>query len=586
MLVLGVNLSHDRSACLLRDGEIVVAIEEERLDRMKHSEGFMVHGYFQRLSKVLPMKAITYCLAAADVGLDELDLVVGNRPLHDGSAGRLLRELPIKDKTKIRELPLPSHHLAHAWAGYQTSPFDDAAVLVVDGIGSRIPGSGRLEKHTVFAAEGTKLTLAEATSYAEDFSDIGLGLFYEFFTAKLGFITKWGHENFGLFSCGGYLEAGKTMGLAPYGRPRPDWGRLLQYDGTDVHVELATLERSYDKWYAAEGDGFDPAARDSWKSQFAKDVARKAQDELEEAMVYLARKARELTGARNLCLTGGVGLNSVANQRIAAEAGFEGLYIAPPAGDAGIAIGVAAYGYHEILGGTGRHHMASAATGRTYTDTEIRTALDAAGPKVTYQPAPVSRVAELLASHHVVAWVQGGSEIGPRALGQRSMLADPRHPDIRDYLNVVVKHREPFRPYAPSVLREHAGRWFELTGDSPFMLLVPRVRDERRDLVPAITHVDGTARVQTVDAEVNPRYHEVISAFHELTGVPLVLNTSYNDAGEPIVETPEDAVRTFLNTEIDHLYIGPYLVSKRDRTLRPDHPANRPSVNGAWDVSP
>jgi carbamoyltransferase len=574
--VLGLNLSHDRSACLFRDGEIIAAIEEERLDRMKHSEGFLVHGYFDRLSKVLPMKAITYCLAAGDIGIDDLDLVVGNRPLNDGAVHRILREMPIKDKSKIRALPLPSHHLAHAYCGYFTSPFEDAAILVVDGIGSRMPESNRLEKHIIFEAHKNKIGLAATTTYADDFSDFGLGLFYEYLTAKLGFITRWGHPEFGVFKCGGYLEAGKTMGLAPYGRPRPDWEQLLEYDGNDVIARADKLDQLYAQWKAAEGRDYEPSVRGSWDAQFAKDIARKAQDELEEAMLYLAHRTHAVTGSARLCLTGGVALNSVANQRVVAEGPFEEVFISPPAGDAGTAIGAAAFGYYELLGGDRRSRFTSAGIGRHYSVDEMADALDEVREDVTIRKANVAEVATLLANHHVVGWFQGGSEIGPRALGHRSILADPRHPGMRDYLNHVVKHREPFRPYAPSVLAEHASYWFELCGESPYMLLVSEVNRERRELVPAITHVDGTARVQTVQRDVHPLYHRLISQFHELTGVPLVLNTSFNDAGEPIVESPADAVRTFLSTELDHLYLDPYLVSKKDRTLPDSHPAHHP----------
>ncbi|MFI9010020.1 carbamoyltransferase [Actinosynnema sp. NPDC053489] len=573
MLVLGLNLSHDRSACLIRDGEIVVAVEEERLDRMKHSEGFLVHGYFERLTKTLPMRSVTYCLDAAGVGIDEVDLVVGNRPLHDGAVRRLLRELPIRDKSKVRELPPPSHHLAHAYCAYATAPFDDTAILVVDGIGSRLPGSDRLEKHSFFHGRDGRVTPVAATSYDADFGTVGLGLFYEFFTAKLGFVTRWGHPGFGVFGCGGYLEAGKTMGLAPYGRPRPDWGPLLEHEDDDVTVRVRTLEEAFTKWLAAEGEEFAAAGTDSWRTAFARDVARKAQDELEEAMVRLARRAKELTGASRLCLTGGVALNSVANQRIVAEGLFDEVHISPPAGDAGIAIGAAAYGYHELLGGTRRGRFTTAGVGRRYSEDDVLRALDDVRDRVRVRRAGTDEVARLIADRHVVGWFQGGSEIGPRALGHRSLLADPRHPAMRDYLNTVVKHREPFRPYAPSVLAEHAGAWFDLRGDSPYMLLVPRVRPERRDLVPAITHVDGTARVQTVEAGVNPPFHALIRQFHALTGVPLLLNTSFNDAGEPIVETPADALRTFLRTEIDHLYLGGLLVDKPGRVLPVGHPA-------------
>jgi carbamoyltransferase len=573
MWVMGVNLSQDRSVCLMEDGRVVVAVEEERLDRIKHSEGFLVKGYFERLSKVIPMKAITYCLEAAGIGIDDLDLVVGNRPLNDGSARRLRRDLPIRDKSKIRELPAPSHHLAHACAGYFPSPFEEAAVLVVDGVGSRIPGSGRIEKHTIYRAQGTKLTPVSSMSYAPDYSDVGLGLLYEFFTAKLGFVTKWGQPSWGSFESGGYLEAGKTMGLAPYGRPRPDWEQLLELDGDDVSVTIEKLRAAYTRWHREEGEGFDGTAPESWRSQFAMDIARKAQDEIEAAMVHLAERARRATGLRRLCLTGGVALNSVANQRVSELGIFDELYILPPAGDAGTCIGAAAYGYHELLGATERHHLASAAVGRRYCETEVLDALRGAGSRVDFKRTGLEEVAGLLADRQVVGWFQDGAEIGPRALGQRSILADPRHPAMRDYLNVIVKHREPFRPYAPSVLAEHAGTWFDLRHSSPFMLLVPSLSHECASRVPAIAHVDDTARVQTVSRVSNPTYHELISRFHQLTGVPMLLNTSFNDAGEPIVETPADAVRTFLNTEMDYLSIGPFLASKPGRVLPAEHPA-------------
>lgn len=576
MYVLGINLSHDRAACLVEDGRIVVAIEEERLDRLKHSEGFIIHGHFEKLSKVLPMKAVTYCLDTAGIGIDDVDIVVGNRPLGDGAHERILRELPIRDKSKIHELPMPSHHLSHAYAGYLASPFEQAAVLVVDGVGSRVPGTGRIEKHTIFDGEGTTLRPVHAETFPEDWSEVGLGLFYSFFSARLGFVTRWGHPTFGDFGCGGYTEAGKTMGLAPYGRPRPDWAPLLTVKGGNVSARTEDLEQAWADWYAADGAGYDPKAKGSWDHPFAKDVAFKVQQETEEAMLHLARHAHELTGRNKLCITGGVALNSVANQRIAAEGPFDEVYILPPAGDAGNAIGAAYYGYYTLAGGTERHALRSGSTGRSYPEQEIEQAVRDAGDKLHSRTATVEEVAELIASHHLVGWFQGGSEIGPRALGHRSMLADPRHPEIRDYLNEVVKHREVFRPFAPSVLHEAAEDWFDLQGDSPFMLLVPDVLEDRRSQVPAITHVDGTARVQTVESEVNPRYHRLISRFAELTGVPLVLNTSYNDAGEPIVETPADAVRTFLNTELDHLYIGDLLLTKPGRELPERHPSRRP----------
>jgi carbamoyltransferase len=584
-LVLGLNLSHDRSACLVRDGEIVVAIEEERLDRIKHSEGFLIQGHFEKITKTLPMKAITYCLDTADVGIDDLDLVVGNRPLGDGSIRRIQRELPIRDKSKIRELPLPAHHLAHAAVAFYPSTFDEAAVLIVDQAGARYPGVGLIEKHTAFRGSGAELTRLASTSYPVDYSDLSLGLFYDFFTTKLGFITRYGTPGWGVFGCGGYPEAGKTMGLAPYGKPRPDWGDWLTFDGLDIRVSQGELEQRWQDLLASEGADFDIADPLRWQTEFARDIARKAQDELERAMLHLAETIREMTGLEHLCLAGGVTLNSVANERVRTESGFTDMFIPAPAGDSGTAIGTALYGSITLLGERRPKPMRVASFGRGYDRTEVLDALHTVAEysttELTWREATPRDVAELLAAHQVVAWVVGGSEMGPRALGHRSILADPRHPDMRDYLNTVVKHREVFRPYAPSALVEHAGKWFEFSGESPFMLLVPRVVASCRSLVPSITHVDGTARLQTVSAADAPDYHAVIAAFNDLTGVPLVLNTSFNDAGEPIVETPVHALCTFVRTELDHLYIDGILVSKTGRELPAAHPARRPLDHGA-----
>jgi carbamoyltransferase len=575
--ILGLNLSHDRSAALVVDGTIVAAVEEERLDRIKHSEGFLVQGYFERLTKTIPIKAITYCLRHAGMSIDEVDAVVGNRPLGDGAVRRILRDLPLKHPDRVHELPAPSHHLAHAATTYYTSGFESAAILVVDQAGSR-DGRGRVEKHSVFRGEGPRIERVAATTYPVDYTDLSLGLFYDFFTVKLGFITRYGTPDFGVFRCGGYPEAGKTMGLAPYGRPRPDWGDWLRVDGLDVGTSQNSLERIWEDLRSGEGRDYDPADPLRWQHPFAEDIARKVQDELERAMVHLAGETRRLVPSDNLCLAGGITLNSVANQAIRESGAFPDVYVPAPTGDSGNAIGVALWGHHNLFGGpaSGRR-LESAALGRPYAGGEVDAALAHAAALTEVRAASVDEVADLIAAGDVVAWVNGGSEMGPRALGHRSILADPRRAGMRDYLNGTVKHREPFRPYAPSVLEEHASEWFDFAGASPFMLFVPQVRPERRPSVPAITHVDGTARLQTVNAKAEPEYHAVISAFHARTGVPLVLNTSFNDNGQPIVETPCDAVTTFLRTEIDHLVIDGRLVSKRDRR----RPANHPGLTSA-----
>lgn len=575
--VLGLNLSHDRSAAIVRDGETLVAIEEERLDRIKHSEGFLIQGHFERLTKTIPMKAITYCLDAVGIGIDDLDLVVGNRPLGDGAVWRIARELPIRDKSKIHAIPLPSHHLAHAATTFYTSSFEESAVLVVDQAGSRFRDSSTIEKHTAFVGEGTELRPVAAVRYPVDYSDLSLGLFYDFFTVKLNFLTRYGTTDFGVFDCGGYPEAGKTMGLAPYGRPRPEWGDWLTYDGFDIRVSQEELEGIWKELLSTDGADYDPRARDSWRHPFAEDVAYKVQEELERAMLHLASVTKELTGKSSLCLAGGVTLNSVVNQKIRSQGPFDDVFIPAPAGDSGVAVGAALYGWHTMLGGKERRPLRTAALGRTYSRKRVESALERYRDTLEWREAEIPEVADLLAGHHLVGWVQGPSEMGPRALGHRSMLADPRHPQVRDYLNTTVKHREVFRPYAPSVLAERVSEWFDFTGESPFMLLVPEVLEQCRAAVPAITHVDGTARVQTVHADLDPAYHALISAFHERTGVPMLLNTSYNDNGEPIVETPEDALRTFARTELDFLYLEGLLVSKKGRNTLPEgHPALTP----------
>ncbi len=578
--ILGLNLSHDRSAAIIKDGEILVAIEEERLDRIKHTEGFLIQGHFERLTKTLPMRSVTYCLDAVGIGIDDIGLVVGNRPLGDGAVRRITSELPIKDKSKIHALPLPSHHLAHASVAFYASPFEDAAVLVVDQAGSRFPGTDKIEKHTVLVGEGTELRSVGATTYPVDYTDMSLGLFYDFFTAKLNFLTRWGTPDFGVFNCGGYPEAGKTMGLAPYGNPRPEWGDWLTFDGLDITVSQESLEKIWTDLVNAEGADYDAKQRGSWQHQLAKDVSYKIQDELEKAFLYLANQAYELTGKKHLCLAGGVTLNSVANQRVRAEGPFEDIFIPAPAGDAGCAIGAALWGYHNLLDGKTRTPMRSASLGRTYSRETTLDALKKYEGTLTWRESNPAEVAGLLAEHYVVSWVVGGSEMGPRALGHRSILADARHPGMRDFLNEVVKHREVFRPYAPSVLVEHADEWFDGKGESPFMLLVPAVKADKHDVVPAITHVDGTARVQTVRPDVSPYYHELISAFHAKTGVPLVLNNSFNDNGEPIVETPADALRTYARTDIDFLYIDGLLVSKVKHELHEQHPHHTPVAAG------
>jgi carbamoyltransferase len=518
--VLGLSLGTDPAAALVRDGELVAVLQEERLDRTGRRAG------------VIPMRAVTAVLEAAGIGIDEADVVVGTRPSDDGSVGRLLTVLPMKDKARLYALPMPSYHLAHAYAGFLASPFGSAAVLVADGAGSLVPGTDSIEKHTVFVGEDTALRRVYGTTAPADGSAAGIGRFLDFFTAELG-----------------RADDAATAALAPYGVPRPDWEPLLALDEGDAGVATADLGRTVAGWRTAAGHA---------------DVARKAQDEAAAAMLHLARHAYELTGQSRLCLAGSVARNHAVNQRIVEQGPF-----APAPGDAATAIGAAYFGTYAIGGVTARRPVAGPPPGRAYSRRSAVRALESTGEAVYWREADVPEIAGLIAAGHVVGWVQGGSEPGGRGLGRRSILATPADPRLPEYLNRKVTHREEPHPYGASVLAERAGDWFESTVDSPFMLLAPRVRTRRRASIPAVTQIDGTALVQTVRAGPDPRFHRLLAELDRVTGVPIVLNAPLHGLGEPIVESPADAVRAFLGTGLDYLYLDDLLIGKQQRDGRP-----------------
>ena len=565
--VLGINAyDHDVSACLLRDGEIAYAIEKERITRQKHARGF-----FQ--------EAVDYCLTAEGITLDDVDLVVRNcyvlpvdeleiRMVYEGDMNGRERAQVAKSPlylSKSNKVMTVSHHLAHAYSAFAVCPFDEGVVMVVDGVGSYssdIKEPGQLtegvnplarESESYYKFKGSKLeTLKKVWLQPcrgllsdEFFNMDGLGALYSRVSSYV--FADWN-------------KCGEVMGLAPYGRPnsvRP----LLELKDNELHVP---------EWDADFNQPWMPDGKNKWEANPAmrhwEDMAWRIQHDVEEVLIARARWLRETTGARNLCLAGGVALNCVANGRIVREAGFDNVWIQPAAGDNGIAIGCAYYGRVAIQKKPRTFVMKQATLGVTYPDDVARrvgnpllvTRKTFNGPGESI----CREAAKLLSEGKVFGWFQGRCEFGPRALGNRSILGDPRQPEMKDKLNKRVKFRQAFRPFAPIVPYERAKDIFVGEDESPFMLRAKQVRPEWKDRIPAIVHVDGTARVQTVRREQNERMYDLLMEFDKLTGVPVLVNTSFNIKGEPIVETPQDAMNCFIHTGIDYLALHDTLVSK------------------------
>ncbi|MDC3955554.1 carbamoyltransferase family protein [Polyangium jinanense] len=571
MYVLGINAAyHESAACLLQDGKVVAAIEEERLSRRKHGKTAEPSNGHE-----LPRFAIQHCLDAAGITLRDVSWVgysldprarLANKDIADrvlpGGWGStegeqlffdLLQRVPaeLRAMGMTGELKWVGHHLAHAASAFYPSGFGEAAILCVDGIGEL--GS------TLFAyGSGTRMEALDEIGYPSS-----LGFLWEKLSKFLGFSE---------------YDACKVMGLASYGDPArylPHFERLLSLapegrfalDGDTLCFrveEYQLLEAMFQIHARKKGEPV--LAAHEHIAAALQEITNRA---ITHMMLHLARRTR----SKNLCMAGGVALNCVAN-RIAFEASpFERLYVQPAAHDAGTALGAALYIWHGMLSHPERSPLRHAYTGPSFDDDAIERALASSG-LVYERVADIERkVAELIAGGDIVGWFQGAMEYGPRALGNRSLLADPRSPTMKEVLNDRVKHREPFRPFAPSVLVEEAGRWFcigKSADASDFMLIAYPARPEQRERIPAVVHVDGTSRVQTVRRETNPRYHKLISAFQAITGVPMLLNTSFNDS-EPIVCTPEHAIETFKGTRIDALAIGDFLVDARKQ------PSNRPS---------
>lgn len=586
--VLGLNTyDHDVSACLLRDGEIACAIAKERITREKHASGFY-------------KEVIDYCLDAEGITLDDIDLVVRNcyiLPVPEMEDRLLYQDLPgflpeyeradakshpyfLSRSDKVVSI---SHHLAHAYSAFAVSPFEEGAIMIVDGVGSY-----RSDVSESFPATDTATPLArESESY------------YKFSGSKLECLKKvWMEPDRGFLSdefynmpglgalysrastyiFGDWNKCGELMGLAPYGR-HGNVKSLMHIKDNILTVPRWTSELN--KPYIADSD-------QKWEAsplmKHWEDLAWRVQDDTEKVLLARAEWLRETTGAKNLSIAGGVALNCVANGRVARESGFENVWIQPAAGDDGIAIGCAYYGWLEILKQPRSFVMDHSYVGRRYTDEEVDAATAKSLVRVQTTQTKSDNIArdtaKLLADQKVIGWFQDRSEFGPRALGNRSLLADPRKPEMKDILNSRVKHRQPFRPFAPIVLHERAKEIFEGEEDSPFMLIAKNVRPEWRGKIPAIVHVDGTARVQTVREETNPTLYRLLKEFDALTGVPVLINTSFNVKGEPIIETPRDAVICFLTTGIDHLVMHNTLVSKNAM-----HKIVGPLVNTYTDIA-
>lgn len=597
MYILGIScFYHDSAAALIQDGELIAASDEERFSRIKHDNGF-------------PHHAIQFCLDQAGIEPSDLDYVVFyekpllkfDRILRTGLATfpkswlafrealitwmneklwiKALLQEALPDVPKDRFL-FVEHHLSHAASAFFTSPFEEAAIVTLDGVG---------EWTTTTIGKATADWTGQGVNHIELMEEMrfphSLGLLYSAFTAFLGFRVNNGEY--------------KVMGMAPYGEPKY-LDRVAQvakvYDDGSLWLDMDYFQFHYsatrtfsDRFIDLFGPPRQPESdfytfsthprRDypGWDDEVARqnqhyaDVAASIQRFTEEAILKIIRHAYELTGSKNLAMAGGVALNSVANGRIQREGPFEQVYIQPAAGDNGGALGAALYAYHVLLGKPRKFVMEHAYWGQSFSEDEIRAFLDGAGIPYDYvedEDELAQRVAEALVEGQVVSLYQGRTEWGPRALGNRSILADPRREEMKEIVNTKIKFREPFRPFAPVVLEEAASEYFEI--DHPedlylprFMLMVAPVRRDKWDVVPATTHAGGTGRLQTIREAWNPRYYRIVKRFGEATGVPVVLNTSFNLRGEPIVNSPANAYNTFSNSGIDLLVLEKFLVREK-----------------------
>ncbi|OUL18906.1 carbamoyltransferase [Nostoc sp. RF31YmG] len=559
---MGMNLGHERSVAIAKDGEIVVAIEQERLDRHKYSPGYMLHAPGVAAQMQIPAEAMRYCLDTCNITLSDLATITANMPGHDCAPDILRRVLPAEIADKV--MRIPSHHLAHAYSAYWPSGFDEALILAVDATGSTTPAH-YTESYTLYEGRGQTITTLHNEMVAAHLAQLStLGFVYEYITRKAGFVTQVGERI-------QHAEAGKLMGLAPFGGEQPNWHRWIQstedsfslkISAYDIFLEVTALEKCYDN-----GEG-KPYLR-----PYLVDLAYKVQKELEQALQHIVSLAIKQTGLRKLCIAGGVGLNSVANYELLRQLKLDDIFIFPAAGDSGIAAGCALWAYNTVGAGQKRVALTQATLGRHYDGDRVSQAIQHFQDSIVVEQLTaeemIARTAQVLAQGSIVARFEGGAEYGPRALGHRSIMADPTFKRMKDILNLRVKFREAFRPFAPVIPLETVSQVFEQQVAAPFMLLVSPIKNEYHEQIPAVTHVDGTGRVQTVTEQDNPYFYRLCyKLVEERQGPPVLLNTSFNVAGQPIVETPLEAIATFLGTDIDYLAIENVWISKRHVPVR------------------
>ena len=601
MYILGVSCYyHDAAAALIEDGKLIAAADEERFSRKKHDNGF-------------PKQAIAFCLRQAGITAADLDYVVFyEKPLLKferilmTALGTFPHSYPVFRESMVAwfnqklwikshlqtEIGVPTerllfaeHHLSHAASALYTSPFDEAAILTVDGVGEW--ATATIGKGTAFwerngSPRQNTIEILEEARFPHS-----IGLLYSAFTAFLGFKVNNGEY--------------KVMGMAPYGSPRymdevyrvvtvgDDGSFRLNMDYFSFHhstqrtfnrrfVELFGTPRTpesefYSRTTHPKQDHPDWDTAVAEQNQKYADIAASIQRVTEDTMLKMARHAYDKSGCKNLVMAGGVALNSVANGRIIRETPFENVYIQPAAGDSGGALGAALYAYHVLLGKPRSFVMEHAYWGAEYSESEMRAAIEESGynyRQIDDQDRLIDRIVERLLEGKVIGWYRGRFEWGPRALGNRSILADPRRAEMKNIVNTKIKFREPFRPFAPVILEEHINEWFDMPDRNPpdgyypprYMLMVTSIPEDKQSQIQAVCHEGGTGRLQSIRREWNPAYYDVVRKFGEATGVPVLLNTSYNLRGEPIVNTPQNALSTFHHSDIDALAMGPFLVTK------------------------
>jgi carbamoyltransferase len=591
MKILGISCYfHDAAAALLQDGMLVAAAEEERFSRKKHDYEF-------------PQRAIDFCLGAGGINARDLDYVVffekpflkferlmittlqtfphSHKVFREAMISWLGEKLWIKQLIEKRlgvseaKILFSDHHASHAASAFYCSPFDEAAILTVDGVGEWTTA-------TLSVGKGTEIKRLKEIPFPHS-----IGLLYSAFTAFLGFEVNEGEY--------------KVMGMAPFGKPRyaDKVHKLIRIDNDgsfeldmdyfcfhhstdrtynekfvalfgeprDPKSNFFTASTGYPSYFGAKPDGWEDLSR---RNEFYADIAASIQAVTEEVLLQLARNAYKETGLKQLCMAGGVALNSVANGKILRDTPFESLYVQPAAGDGGGAIGAALYGYHAVLGKPRRFVMEHGYWGQEQSSGEIQSFLEQNGipyRSIENEEKLIAYTVDRLQEGKVIGWSQGRFEWGPRALGNRSILADARRADMKDIVNTKIKFREPFRPFAPSVLADRTEEFFALPNagkhfPARFMLYVVDVKEDKREIIPAITHVDGTGRLQTVHKETNPRYYRLIDTFGQATEVPVILNTSFNLRGEPIVNTPKEAFHTFSESGMDVLVLNQFVIEK------------------------